>query len=85
MQAITIKRQNYQIKQLQHFGQTLVTAIRECKPLLKNTWSKVVERIGQHFHQQQERDLSLFEHHWSQTDFQTLKHHTSTPSKAELY
>lgn len=85
MQANTIKRQKHQIKHLQQFGQTLVTAIGECKPLLKNTWSKVVERIGQHFHQQQEPDLDLFKQYWPQTDFQTLKHHASTPSKAELY
>ncbi|RHW50890.1 hypothetical protein DS834_06345 [Lactobacillus bombicola] len=85
MQATAIKHQKHQIKHLKQFGQTLVTAIGECKPLLKNTWSKIVEHIGQHFHQQQESDLSLFEHHWSKTDFQTLKHHASTPSKAELY
>ena len=84
MQANTIKHQKHQIKHLNQFGQTLVTAIGECKPLLKNTWSKVIERIGQHFHQQQEPDLDLFKQYWPQTDFQKLKHHASMPSQEEL-
>lgn len=72
-QKTFINRQRRQINNLQKFNRTLLTAIHECKPLIKNAWSKILEHIGHRFDQAQITDLSLFEQQWPQSDLRTLR------------
>lgn len=76
----TIKQQQQQIQKLEKFAKTIITAIHKCKPLLKDTWNQVIERIGQHFRQDQHPDFDPFKQEWPQKDYQQL----TTPSQTEL-
>lgn len=76
----TIKQQQQQIQKFEKFAKTIVTAIHKCKPLLKDTWNQVIERIGQHFRQDQHPDFDPFKQEWPQKDYQQL----TTPSQTKL-